>query len=629
MPRYGASPRQSRPRSGREQGQDRTFGAPRLLWMGLVLVLALALALSLSDSLVLWAPAEAHPLPPQGHPARLHRIVPRLRDVFGWGNLTCPVCKGLFTAINLGLKKEPNVARVGSMAIKLCNLLKIAPPAVCQSIVQLFEDDMVEVWRRSVLSPSEACGLLLGSTCGHWDIFSSWNISLPTVPKPPPKPPSPPAPGAPVSRVLFLTDLHWDHDYLEGMDPDCADPLCCRQGSGLPPASRPGAGYWGEYSKCDLPLRTLESLLSGLGPAGPFDMVYWTGDIPAHDVWHQTRQDQLRALTTVTALVRKFLGPVPVYPAVGNHESTPVNSFPPPFIEGNHSSRWLYEAMAKAWEPWLPAEALRTLRIGGFYALSPYPGLRLISLNMNFCSRENFWLLINSTDPAGQLQWLVGELQAAEDRGDKVHIIGHIPPGHCLKSWSWNYYRIVARYENTLAAQFFGHTHVDEFEVFYDEETLSRPLAVAFLAPSATTYIGLNPGYRVYQIDGNYSGSSHIVLDHETYILNLTQANTPGAIPHWQLLYKARETYGLPNTLPTAWHNLVYRMRGDMQLFQTFWFLYHKGHPPSEPCGTPCRLATLCAQLSARADSPALCRHLMLDGSLPEAQSLWPRPLFC
>lgn len=51
-----------------------------------------------------------------------------------------------------------------------------------------------------------------------------------------------------------------------------------------------------------------------------------------------------------------------------------------------------------------------------------------------------------------------------------------------------------ARYENTLAGQFFGHTHVDEFEVFYDEETLSRPLSVAFLAPSATTYIGLNPG---------------------------------------------------------------------------------------------------------------------------------------
>lgn len=359
MSHHGVSPGQGHPGSSRQPGPDRSWGAPRLglLWMGL------ALALALPESLVLWAPAGAHPLPSREHPAsRFKRLVPQLRGTFGWGNLTCPVCKALFSAIDFGLKRETSVAWVGSVATNLCKQLKIAPPAVCQSAVQLFEDDMVEVWTRSVLSPSEACGLLLGSTCGHWDIFESWNISLPDVPKPPPQPPNPPAPGAPVSRVLFLTDLHWDHDYLEGTDPDCENPLCCRRDSGLPPASRPGAGYWGEYSKCDLPLRTLESLLSGLGPAGPFDMVYWTGDIPAHNVWHQSRQDQLRALTTITALVKKFLGPVPVYPAVGNHESTPVNGFPPPFIEGNHSSRWLYEAMAKAWEPWLPAKALHTLR---------------------------------------------------------------------------------------------------------------------------------------------------------------------------------------------------------------------------------------------------------------------------
>ncbi|EHB06723.1 Sphingomyelin phosphodiesterase [Heterocephalus glaber] len=626
MPPNGASPGQGHPSSGWEQGLERPAGAPRLgrLWLGLGLLLVLAPP----DPMVLRAPARAHPLPAQNYPGRFRGIMPQLRAAFGWWNLTCPVCKGLFTAIDFGLKKEPNVERVGSIATKLCKLLKIAPPNVCQSAVHLFEDDMIEVWTHSVLSPSEACGLLLGSSCGNWDIFSSWNITLPAVPKPAPKPPSPPAPGAPVSRILFLTDLHWDHDYLEGTDPDCVDPLCCRQGSGRAPTP-PGAGYWGEYSKCDLPLRTLESMLSGLGVAGPFDMVYWTGDIPAHNVWQQSRKDQLRALNTITDLVKKFLGPLPVYPAVGNHESTPVNSFPPPFIKGNHSSNWLYEAMAKTWEPWLPAEALQTLRIGGFYALSPRPGLRLISLNMNFCSRENFWLLINSTDPAGQLQWLIGELQAAEDQGDKVHIIGHIPPGHCLKSWSWNYYRIVSRYENTLAGQFFGHTHVDEFEIFYDEETLNRPLSVAFLAPSATTYIGLNPGYRVYQIDGNYPGSSHVVLDHETYILNLTQANVRGATPHWQRLYRARETYGLPDALPAAWHNLVYRMRDDVRLFQIFWFLYHKGHPPSEPCGTPCRLAVLCAQLSARADSPALCRHLVPRESLPEVQRLSPRPLFC
>jgi hypothetical protein len=30
--------------------------------------------------------------------------VPHLQDVFGWWNISCPVCKALFTAINFGLK---------------------------------------------------------------------------------------------------------------------------------------------------------------------------------------------------------------------------------------------------------------------------------------------------------------------------------------------------------------------------------------------------------------------------------------------------------------------------------------------------------------------------------------------
>ena len=59
----------------------------------------------------------------------------------------------------------------------------------------------------------------------------------------------------------------------------------------------------------------------------------------------------------------------------------------------------------------------------------------------------NRWLLINSTDPDNQLQWLVEQLHKAEQAGDKVHIIGHIPPGvsSCLEVWSSVYYKIVNR----------------------------------------------------------------------------------------------------------------------------------------------------------------------------------------
>lgn len=94
MPHHGVSLSQGHPRSRPDQESDRTRGSLRLrlLWMGLPLALAL----------VLWGPAAAHPLPVQSHPAG--RLVPQLRDAFGWWNLTCPVCKTLFTAIDFGLK---------------------------------------------------------------------------------------------------------------------------------------------------------------------------------------------------------------------------------------------------------------------------------------------------------------------------------------------------------------------------------------------------------------------------------------------------------------------------------------------------------------------------------------------
>lgn len=86
------------------------------------------------------------------------------------------------------------------------------------------------------------------------------------------------------------------------------------------------------------------------------------------------------------------------------------------------------------------------------------------------------WLLLNSTDPATELQWFIYELQSAEFSNEKVHVIGHIPPGHsdCLKVWSRNFYKIISRYESTIVAQFYGHTHFDEFEMFYDTNDLGK-----------------------------------------------------------------------------------------------------------------------------------------------------------
>lgn len=151
-------------------------------------------------------------------------------------------------------------------------------------------------------------------------------------------------------------------------------------------------------------------------------------------------------------------------------------SFPP--VEQDNSISTFYNDMDTLWSRWLPVNTSNTLRHGAFYSTLARKGLRIISLNMNVCSTLNFWLLQNSTDPLMELQWLIHELQLAEMANEKVHIIGHIPPGNvdCLKIWSRNYYEVVARYESTVTAQFFGHTHFDEFEVFYDPGNLSEDI---------------------------------------------------------------------------------------------------------------------------------------------------------
>lgn len=118
-----------------------------------------------------------------------------------------------------------------------------------------------------------------------------------------------------------------------------------------------------------------------------------------------------------------------------------------------------------------------------------------------------------------------------------------------------------------------------------------------------------------------------MVLDHETFILNLTEANVPGAMAQWRHLYSARETYGLPVGFPADWDLLLFRLQTDEQLFQRFWYLRYKGHPPAQPCDAGCKVATLCALRTGRAGDPKLCQTFKLP--FPEIQAWWRQRRLC
>jgi sphingomyelin phosphodiesterase len=390
-----------------------------------------------------------------------------------------------------------------------------------------------------------------------------WNITLPNYPKPPVVPPKPPKPDAKKLRILHLTDIHIDFEYQPGSLADCGQPLCCRNsstptfGSDKKTSSTKLAGFWGHTEHtCDVPFWTVENMFDHISKNEDFDFVYWTGDLPPHNVWNQTRDDQLYAYDKLTQLFQKYFPNKAIYPTLGNHEAQPCNLYPPPYVKEDNIN-WLYSAIAKEWtKTGLPSYLSANITRGAFYSINIFPKLRLISMNTNYCPQENFWLFINATDPLGQLEWLANTLQECENNGEKAHIIGHIPTDGCLESWSFNYYKIINRYENVVTAQMFGHSHKDEIRLFFDPDNTTRAVSVMYLGPGTTTTTLLNPGYRIYTLDGNYDESSWQIIDHETRFLNITEANALNKT-RWQFEYSAKSAYGLENFFPQDWANLV------------------------------------------------------------------------
>ncbi|XP_050666343.1 sphingomyelin phosphodiesterase isoform X2 [Leptidea sinapis] len=542
--------------------------------------------------------------------------------------VSCTACKAgaglLQHYMRLGKSKE----EINKMIYQFCVSLNIQSARVCEGITRLFGSEVIYVLKRITLGPDEICSFIIGDACGDvYNPYHEWEVAFPPVPKPEVPELEAPIDKAPTFKVLQISDTHFDPYYAEGSNAECNEPLCCRASSG--PAVNPGggAGRWGDYRKCDTPKRTIDHMLKHIADTHTdIDYILWTGDLPPHDVWNQTKEENLKVLQETVAQMSDMFPGVPIFPALGNHESSPVNSFPPPYISSPESNiAWLYNELDAQWRRWLPAGVSHTVRRGAFYSVLVRPGFRIISLNMNYCNNKNWWLLLNSTDPATELQWLIYELQSAEFSGEKVHIIGHIPPGHsdCLKVWSRNYYAIINRYEATITAQFFGHTHYDEFEVFYDPNDLGRATSIAYVGPSVSPYYDLNLGYRIYYVDGDHDATTRLVVDHETWIMNLKEANLFG-YPIWYKLYSARSAYLMPSLRPQDWDKFIDDMTTKEDVFNLYYKNYWKNSPRRGMCDGECRKRMICDARSGRShDRRALCVNIeaRIDGATATPQT--------
>ncbi|KAF9500773.1 hypothetical protein BDN71DRAFT_1440271 [Pleurotus eryngii] len=119
-------------------------------------------------------------------------------------------------------------------------------------------------------------------------------------------------------------------------------------------------------------------------------------------------------------------------------------------------------------------------------------------------------------DPNGILEFLTGELASAERAGQRAWIIGHVPIVECQS----NYYdQIVRRFHSTIAGQFFGHSHKDQFEITYSDYNHPSSLnavSVALIGPELTPTSG-NPVFKLYDVDCD----TYEIMDVRVYFTNI------------------------------------------------------------------------------------------------------------
>ncbi|KAG9314163.1 Metallo-dependent phosphatase [Chiua virens] len=439
--------------------------------------------------------------------------------------------------------------------------------------------------------------------------------------KPKPKPlPPPKQPSGERLKVLHVSDLHIDPRFANGAEANCTTGLCCRENAynkyspQTPLLPAPRFGYFSCDSPYSLITATLEAIppLAGTEKTG-FDFALYTGDLLAHDPINQLSRAYVEYSEVVLYdLLKRMLGPGPVYATLGNHDSYPSDLAASYSLGGELGQQfgWLYDHVTALWnyEGWLPEDSVEFSRAHyAAYMVKRADGLRIISLNTNLC-RSNYFNYINAShlDTSGMMRFLTDELQDAEDAGDRVWIIGHVVSGWDGSNSLLNPTNLcnVDRFSpHVIANIFWGHTHEDQISIFYTNNgtvmNTTTAQTLSWIGPSVTPLTNLNTGFRVYEIDS----ATFEVFDAYTY---KAAVNTFGTLdsengPTFELEYSTRETYGgnIPwsdnNPLNATWWQLVTeQMAVNSTLAEIFNTYQGKSSILTPACTGECVTAKIC-----------------------------------
>ncbi|RMY17452.1 hypothetical protein D0867_06021 [Hortaea werneckii] len=425
-------------------------------------------------------------------------------------------------------------------------------------------------------------------------------------PKPKPANATKPNPSDERVKVLHMSDFHIGPRYKVGSEGNCTHGLCCRNNvenkdlsTGEISYPAPLYGYYQCDTPYDLGLAALQAVgpLTGTSKDNPLAWTIYTGDLVSHDPQNQlSRAYTEYAEYSIYTLFKKYLTS-PVFPVLGNHDTSPEAIDAPHSMPGNLSMQmsWNYNHVAGLWkhEGWINETAEQQARVHyGAYSVKNHYGLRMITFNTDFWYHSNYLNYINTSNPdvSGTFEFMIQELQAAEDAGERVWIFGHVLSGwngeDPLNNPSDLFYQIVDRYSpHVIANIFFGHSHEDQIMIYYanngtkqDRETA---LTAGWIGPSITPLTNVNSGFRLYEVDT----ATFDILDAYTFYSDVQSfpalANSTHG-PVFQYEYSTRDAYGRAAGWPedatlnaTFWHAVTEAMEEDesnelVSMFNTF-----------------------------------------------------------
>ncbi|KAJ1028424.1 hypothetical protein NDA16_001591 [Ustilago loliicola] len=448
-------------------------------------------------------------------------------------------------------------------------------------------------------------------------------------------------------RVLHMSDIHFDPRFFVGGEAACTNGRCCRADAynstlsngnftqGTLPKSNISevSTYWGNF-KCDTPWSLVMSTLEAVAPLNggeEVDMTIHTGDMVVHDSVQFISQDLVKYThQSLYDSIRALMGKGPVFNAIGNHDSAPSDFASQGALPDGRSDQlsWDWDNLARLWEAegWFnhaEAEQVRSHYAG--YSVTPRKGLRIIAFNTDFWYKNNVFNMIHTQNPdySGSLRFLTDELFHAEKRGERVWIVGHVLSGwdgsNPLDNPTNLFYQIIDRFApHVIAHIFFGHTHEDQFNVFYANNGTSKAAeaakAVSFMAPSITPGNNVNPALRIMHVNA----TTYEVVDyHQFYTEVPTFPRLPETShgPVYNYLYSARDAYGnftasndnsshpvpggiWPKDAPlngTFWAKLTEEMAVRKELVQEFTVYQGRNSPRSPNCTSDeCVKAKIC-----------------------------------